>query len=177
MFTKWDCNTRAKLSLGSVRAMEVIHQSDPSTAAQSGWHQQVPKICGCWRGFWPCKLIPLDGRRHWHTPLHSPLVRDTIILSSPLPQVADDGYGVSYIIVGENLVTFHISSKLSSTETVRIPTDSYCTPTFRFWVSLNWTNNSLSTCFFSPSLAFSLHCSLLTCRTRIASDRTFNRPC
>ncbi|XP_062318286.1 carnitine O-palmitoyltransferase 1, muscle isoform isoform X2 [Osmerus eperlanus] len=34
--------------------------------------------------------------------------------------VADDGYGVSYIIVGENLVTFHISSKLSSTET-----DSY----------------------------------------------------
>ncbi|XP_032443657.1 LOW QUALITY PROTEIN: carnitine O-palmitoyltransferase 1, muscle isoform [Xiphophorus hellerii] len=27
--------------------------------------------------------------------------------------VADDGYGVSYIIVGENLITFHISSKFS----------------------------------------------------------------
>uniref|UniRef100_A0A8C1WE29 Carnitine O-palmitoyltransferase 1, muscle isoform n=1 Tax=Cyprinus carpio TaxID=7962 RepID=A0A8C1WE29_CYPCA len=31
--------------------------------------------------------------------------------------VADDGYGVSYIIVGENLITFHISSKFSSPET------------------------------------------------------------
>uniref|UniRef100_A0A4W4ER82 Carnitine O-palmitoyltransferase 1, muscle isoform n=1 Tax=Electrophorus electricus TaxID=8005 RepID=A0A4W4ER82_ELEEL len=27
--------------------------------------------------------------------------------------VADDGYGVSYIIVGENLITFHVSSKYS----------------------------------------------------------------
>ncbi|XP_005746033.1 carnitine O-palmitoyltransferase 1, muscle isoform isoform X2 [Pundamilia nyererei] len=34
--------------------------------------------------------------------------------------VADDGYGVSYIIVGENLITFHISSKFSSPDT-----DSY----------------------------------------------------
>ncbi|XP_035012025.1 carnitine O-palmitoyltransferase 1, liver isoform isoform X1 [Hippoglossus stenolepis] len=31
--------------------------------------------------------------------------------------VADDGYGVSYIIVGENLINFHISSKRSSHET------------------------------------------------------------
>ncbi|XP_068595339.1 carnitine O-palmitoyltransferase 1, liver isoform [Brachionichthys hirsutus] len=31
--------------------------------------------------------------------------------------VADDGYGVSYIIVGENLINFHISSKYSSPET------------------------------------------------------------
>uniref|UniRef100_A0A8C2JXM5 Carnitine O-palmitoyltransferase 1, muscle isoform n=1 Tax=Cyprinus carpio TaxID=7962 RepID=A0A8C2JXM5_CYPCA len=31
--------------------------------------------------------------------------------------VADDGYGVSYIIVGEDLITFHISSKFSSPET------------------------------------------------------------
>lgn len=31
--------------------------------------------------------------------------------------VADDGYGVSYIIVGENLINFHISSKFSSSET------------------------------------------------------------
>uniref|UniRef100_A0A7N8XI01 Carnitine O-palmitoyltransferase 1, muscle isoform n=1 Tax=Mastacembelus armatus TaxID=205130 RepID=A0A7N8XI01_9TELE len=34
--------------------------------------------------------------------------------------VADDGYGVSYIIVGENLITFHISSKFSCPDT-----DSY----------------------------------------------------
>ncbi|XP_047451890.1 carnitine O-palmitoyltransferase 1, liver isoform isoform X1 [Mugil cephalus] len=31
--------------------------------------------------------------------------------------VADDGYGVSYIILGENLINFHISSKHSSSET------------------------------------------------------------
>uniref|UniRef100_W5L0B4 Carnitine O-palmitoyltransferase 1, muscle isoform n=1 Tax=Astyanax mexicanus TaxID=7994 RepID=W5L0B4_ASTMX len=31
--------------------------------------------------------------------------------------VADDGYGVSYIIIGENLITFHISSKFSCPET------------------------------------------------------------
>ncbi|KAM8891227.1 carnitine O-palmitoyltransferase 1, liver isoform 2-T2 [Spinachia spinachia] len=31
--------------------------------------------------------------------------------------VADDGYGVSYIILGENLINFHISSKYSSPET------------------------------------------------------------
>lgn len=31
--------------------------------------------------------------------------------------VADDGYGVSYIIVGEDLINFHISSKRSSPET------------------------------------------------------------
>jgi len=32
--------------------------------------------------------------------------------------VANDGYGVSYIIAGENLVFFHISSKKSSPHTV-----------------------------------------------------------
>uniref|UniRef100_A0A672N220 carnitine O-palmitoyltransferase n=1 Tax=Sinocyclocheilus grahami TaxID=75366 RepID=A0A672N220_SINGR len=32
--------------------------------------------------------------------------------------VADDGYGVSYIILGEDLINFHISSKHSSPETV-----------------------------------------------------------
>ncbi|XP_063145343.1 carnitine O-palmitoyltransferase 1, liver isoform isoform X2 [Candoia aspera] len=31
--------------------------------------------------------------------------------------VADDGYGVSYIIVGDNLINFHVSSKFSCTET------------------------------------------------------------
>ncbi|XP_077177401.1 carnitine O-palmitoyltransferase 1, liver isoform isoform X1 [Paroedura picta] len=31
--------------------------------------------------------------------------------------VADDGYGVSYIIVGENLINFHVSSKFSCPET------------------------------------------------------------
>ncbi|NWR66983.1 CPT1B palmitoyltransferase, partial [Bucorvus abyssinicus] len=38
-------------------------------------------------------------------------------LTQPPPQVADDGYGVSYIIAGENLITFHVSSKFSSSET------------------------------------------------------------
>ena len=32
--------------------------------------------------------------------------------------VADDGYGVSYIIAGEDIVFFHVSSKRSSADTV-----------------------------------------------------------
>lgn len=35
-----------------------------------------------------------------------------------LPQVADDGYGVSYMMAGEDTIFFHISSKFSSSETV-----------------------------------------------------------
>lgn len=35
--------------------------------------------------------------------------------------MADDGYGVAYIIVGENLINFHISCKYSSPETVSMP--------------------------------------------------------
>lgn len=31
--------------------------------------------------------------------------------------VADDGYGVSYMIAGENTIFFHVSSKFSSSET------------------------------------------------------------
>lgn len=34
--------------------------------------------------------------------------------------VADDGYGVSYIIAGEDLIFFHISSKRSCNTTVSI---------------------------------------------------------
>lgn len=33
--------------------------------------------------------------------------------------VADDGYGVSYIIAGENIIFFHVSSKRTSSKTVR----------------------------------------------------------
>lgn len=35
-------------------------------------------------------------------------------------QVADDGYGVSYIICHEDMIMFHVSSKKSSPETVSI---------------------------------------------------------
>lgn len=45
--------------------------------------------------------------------------------------VADDGYGVSYIIAGEDLVFFHISSKTSSPETVSI---------WGRWYALFWDN-------------------------------------
>lgn len=33
-------------------------------------------------------------------------------------KVADDGYGVSYIIVGEDMINFHVSSKHSCSQTV-----------------------------------------------------------
>lgn len=39
--------------------------------------------------------------------------------------VADDGYGVSYVIVGEDLLFFHVSSKKSCPITVSIPLNTY----------------------------------------------------
>jgi carnitine O-palmitoyltransferase 1 len=44
---------------------------------------------------------------------------DCISAGGGFGPVADDGYGVSYIIAGEDLIFFHISSKKSSPETVR----------------------------------------------------------
>ena len=41
------------------------------------------------------------------------------LASLSLLQAHDHGYGISYIFMGENAITFHISSKKSSTETVR----------------------------------------------------------
>ncbi|XP_078405717.1 carnitine O-palmitoyltransferase 1, liver isoform-like [Cetorhinus maximus] len=40
--------------------------------------------------------------------------------------VADDGYGVSYIMVGESLINMHISCKFSSPETVRLQGRGRC---------------------------------------------------
>lgn len=45
---------------------------------------------------------------------------DCISAGGGFGPVADDGYGVSYIIAGENLIFFHISSKRSSPETVSL---------------------------------------------------------
>uniref|UniRef100_A0A674NYX0 Carnitine O-palmitoyltransferase 1, muscle isoform n=1 Tax=Takifugu rubripes TaxID=31033 RepID=A0A674NYX0_TAKRU len=70
--------------------------------------------------------------------------------------VADDGYGVSYIIVGENLITFHISSKFSCPHTVQ--------PRER--------NHPFTSVFCYRS-----NLSLPSCRTRTASASTFRRPC
>ncbi|MFT7798131.1 carnitine O-palmitoyltransferase 1, liver isoform-like isoform X1 [Arapaima gigas] len=42
---------------------------------------------------------------------------DYISLGGGFGPVADDGYGVSYIIAGENMVNFHVSSKLSCSQT------------------------------------------------------------
>lgn len=61
-------------------------------------------------------------------------------------KVADDGYGVSYIIVGENLINFHISSKHSSPETVSllpfwrqiIVLQFYCSVSF-IWIIFAFT--------------------------------------
>nr|KAF6324312.1 carnitine palmitoyltransferase 1A [Myotis myotis] len=57
------------------------------------------------------------------TPLQQPelfdLEKNTEYVSSGggFGPVADDGYGVSYILVGENLINFHISSKFSCPDT------------------------------------------------------------
>ncbi|XP_020507696.1 carnitine O-palmitoyltransferase 1, liver isoform [Labrus bergylta] len=42
---------------------------------------------------------------------------DYISLGGGFGPVADDGYGVSYIIVGEDMINFHVSSKYSCTDT------------------------------------------------------------
>ncbi|XP_041867552.1 LOW QUALITY PROTEIN: carnitine O-palmitoyltransferase 1, liver isoform [Melanotaenia boesemani] len=42
---------------------------------------------------------------------------DFISLGGGFGPVADDGYGVSYIIVGEDMINFHVSSKYSCSET------------------------------------------------------------
>ncbi|CAI5674226.1 unnamed protein product [Oreochromis niloticus] len=42
---------------------------------------------------------------------------DFISLGGGFGPVADDGYGVSYIIVGEDMVNFHVSSKYSCSQT------------------------------------------------------------
>lgn len=93
--------------------MEVVHQPDSTAATQLSRHQQVPQICGRrWR-IWSGEL--LMGTTHTVGVLDNHL---TLILVHL--QVADDGYGVSYIIIGENLITFHISSKFSCPHTVRL---------------------------------------------------------
>jgi len=43
---------------------------------------------------------------------------DCISAGGGFGPVADDGYGVSYIVAGEDILFFHISSKKSSPETV-----------------------------------------------------------
>lgn len=45
---------------------------------------------------------------------------DCISAGGGFGPVADDGYGVSYIIAGEDLIFFHVSSKISSPVTVSI---------------------------------------------------------
>uniref|UniRef100_A0A8C5HHB8 carnitine O-palmitoyltransferase n=1 Tax=Gouania willdenowi TaxID=441366 RepID=A0A8C5HHB8_GOUWI len=45
---------------------------------------------------------------------------DFVSLGGGFGPVADDGYGVSYIIVGEDMINFHVSSKHSCTDTVTV---------------------------------------------------------
>lgn len=97
----------------------------------------------------------------------------TLIKYPLCSQVADDGYGVSYIIVGENLITFHISSKFSSPDTVR--THNKNSPCYR--ASCNcWR----SCCHVNPTLPLCLALLLsycMTLRTPTGLVSTFGRPC
>eukprot|EP00063_Salmo_salar_P049133 XP_014023968.1 PREDICTED: carnitine O-palmitoyltransferase 1, liver isoform-like [Salmo salar] len=42
---------------------------------------------------------------------------DFISLGGGFSPVADDGYGVSYIIIGEDMINYHVSCKHSFSET------------------------------------------------------------
>uniref|UniRef100_A0A7N6BLW3 carnitine O-palmitoyltransferase n=1 Tax=Anabas testudineus TaxID=64144 RepID=A0A7N6BLW3_ANATE len=51
---------------------------------------------------------------------------DFISLGGGFGPVADDGYGVSYIIVGEDMINFHVSSKYSCSETQHVSEEMLC---------------------------------------------------
>lgn len=89
--------------------------------------------------------------------------------------MADDGYGVSYIIVGENLITFHISCKFSCPDTVRAQHKSY---TSVFMLHLSQLSD-LRSVFHSLSLSLSpslLLPNCVTCRTHTGLVSTSGRP-
>lgn len=94
-------------------------------------------------------------------------------------KVADDGYGVSYIIVGENLINFHISSKRSSPETVSSLVNSFLgksypcplhnEKTFEFFLLYSRTPTALEATSDSPCWT----CSNSSTLTRTPSDCGF----
>lgn len=90
--------------------------------------QKFPKYVGAGGGFGPVSVSLTVNLSEccWSVVFYFYFTKFTRIVCL---QVADDGYGVSYIIVGENLITFHISSKFSSPETVRPHTHTPTTPT------------------------------------------------
>ena len=61
---------------------------------------------------------------------------DCISAGGGFGPVADDGYGVSYIIAGEDILFFHISSKKSSPETV----SAYISVEFSRIRNVRWRN-------------------------------------
>lgn len=79
-------------------------------------------------------------------------------------KVADDGYGISYIILGENHINFHISSKHSSPETV----SSLIFHFFFFNGHFKWKSLLESSCI---SFFFCFF------RTHIVLGPTSDRPC
>lgn len=141
---------------GPVWALEAVHQPDPAAASGAVRSGQTPRVRVLRRRLWSgelcihhkvCVFTHLKLRR-WNK-------------MSVFLQVADDGYGVSYIIVGENLINFHISSKHSSPETV-----SSQPPFFLK------NNNIDSSLYITNSWIFDL-CP----RTPTASAPSSDRPC
>lgn len=124
----------ASCTSGSLGAVAAGHQPDPCSAnppvrcAQlprlrflrwwiwaCEWNQAQPQLPASWAlreeragGF---ALLGGVGEAGWGWLFCS-------LCSAPL-QADDHGYGVSYIFMGEETITFHISSKKSSTKTVR----------------------------------------------------------
>lgn len=64
---------------------------------------------------------------------------------SPWPcQVADDGYGVSYIIVGEDMINFHVSCKHSCSQTVSKAFVTFISVWRRCEMKTKWEDVALS---------------------------------
>ena len=112
---------------GSLGAVAAGYQPDSCSANPPVRRPQLPRLCFLWwwiracewnwalregGGGWASALLPRGGGEG---------DRGLCCCPHSVPVKADDhGYGVSYIFMGDDVITFHISSKKSSTRTVRL---------------------------------------------------------
>lgn len=74
-----------------------------------------PEYTTCGGGFGPVRNIHANSQIYFKKKCVCAFNLFSFVCSW---QVADDGYGVSYIIIGENMINLHISCKHSCPQTV-----------------------------------------------------------
>lgn len=117
---------------GSLGAVAAGHQPDSCSANSPVRRSQLPRLCLLWwwiracewnwalreEGAGPDRWIYQEARPPTYGGGMGP---GAVLFPSLVPLQADDhGYGVSYMFMGDDVITFHISSNKSSTRTVRL---------------------------------------------------------